>query len=71
MTKKPLTPNPVEALILSKLNMLADEIKDLEEKLQAAAKEPAKPKTKKKTRKKNITMENNSRRRNEMQGEIK
>lgn len=71
MTKKPLTPNPVEALILSRVNLLADEMKYLEEKLQAAAKEPAKPKTKKKTRKKNITMKNNESKKKEMQGEIK
>ncbi|MGD0282492.1 MAG: tetratricopeptide repeat protein [Dissulfurispiraceae bacterium] len=70
MMKKPLAPNPVETLILSRMNMLADEIKYMEEKLQAATKEPAKPKTKKKTLKKNIETKNQLKKK-EMQGEIK
>ena len=71
MKEKPPSHDAVEMLLLSKVNMLADEIKYLGEKLQAATKEPAKPKAKKKVRKKNIPTEKQQLKKNEMSGEIK
>ena len=64
-------PDTMEMLILSKLNMLAGGIRDLNEKLQATAKEPKKPKTKKKLRKKSIATEKKPPKTSQLQGEIK
>ncbi len=64
-------PDTVEMLIFSKLNMLAGEIKDMNEKLQSAAKEPQKPKAKKKARKKSIAKEKKPPKKTQIQGEIK
>ena len=61
----------IEMLILSKLNMLAVETRDLNEKLQAAAKEPKKPNAKKKAHRKSITTEKKPPKKSELQGEIK
>ncbi len=65
-------PDTVEMLIFSKLNMLDSEIKDLNEKLQVAAKEPKKPKAKKKARRKSVATEKKTPKKSELQeGEIK
>src|SRR5208283_5161650 len=64
-------PDTVEMLIFSKLNMLSGEIRDLNEKLQAAPKEPQKPKAKKKARKKNVSTGKKPPEKTQLQGEIK
>ncbi len=64
-------PDTTEMLIFSKLNMLAGEIRDLNEKLQAAAKGPKKPKVKKKARKKSIAKEKKPPKKTQIEGEIK
>ena len=64
-------PDTIEMLIFSKLNMLAGEIRDLNEKMQAAAKEPQKPKAKKKARRKSIATEKKPPKKSQLEGEIK
>lgn len=64
-------PDTIEMLIFSKLNMLAGEIRDLNEKMQAYPKEPQKPKTKKKARKRNMATEKKPPKQTQLQGEIK
>jgi tetratricopeptide (TPR) repeat protein len=64
-------PDTIEMLIFSKLNMLAGEIKDLKEEMQAAAKEPEKPKAKKKTHKKSSATEKKPPKKTQPEGEIK
>ena len=68
--KQPL-PDVTQMLILSKLNMLADDIKDLKEKLPAATKKPVKPKTKKKSHKKGPAAGKEQPKKTEMEGEIR
>ena len=65
------SPDTVEMLIFSKLNTLSGEIRDLNEKLQAAAKEPKKPTAKKKSRGKGIAAEKKPPKKTQLQGEIK
>ncbi|MBF0559440.1 MAG: hypothetical protein HQL08_11755, partial [Nitrospirae bacterium] len=69
--EKPAAPDAAEMLILSKINMLADEVKELREKLLAPAKQAAKPKAKKKSRKKSLPGKKAQPVINELQGEIK
>ncbi len=64
-------PDTIEMLIFTKLNMLGSEIRDLNEKLQPAAKEPKKPKAKKKTRRKNMATEKKPPKKSQLEGEIK
>lgn len=60
-----------EMLILSKINMLADEIKELREKQEAAATEPAKPKVKKRPLRKGAAQKKAQHEKTEFEGEIK
>ncbi|MGO9014020.1 MAG: hypothetical protein ACLQF0_03480 [Dissulfurispiraceae bacterium] len=64
-------PDTLEMLIFSKLNMLSDEINNVNEKLQAASKEPKKPKAKKKARRKSIAKEKKPPKKSQLEGEIK
>jgi hypothetical protein len=64
-------PDTIEMLILSKLNMLSEEIKDINEKLQPPSKEPKKPKVKKKVHKKGVATEKKPPKKSQIQGEIK
>ena len=64
-------PDPIEMLLLSKVNMLAGDIRDLNEKMRPAAKEPKKPKVKKKARRKSIATEKKPPKTSQLQGEIK
>ncbi|HKN18994.1 MAG TPA: hypothetical protein VJW95_04290 [Dissulfurispiraceae bacterium] len=64
-------PDTLEMLIFSKLNMLSDEINNVNEKLQAASKEPKKPKAKKKAHRKSIAKEKKPPKKSQLEGEIK
>jgi tetratricopeptide (TPR) repeat protein len=71
LKESPPLPDVTQMLILSKLNMLTDEIRDLKERLLAATKKPAKPKTKKKSPRKGPAAGKEQPKKTEMQGEIK
>jgi len=69
--EKPPARDVADILIMSRINMLADEIKELLEKTKSPSKAPMKATAQKKARRKKTSMKKTHPEKNEFQGEIK